>query len=296
LERILAEEVPPSAEDLAALYKEAGVVLPDAALRRFEEVREFHKSVVQNRQSYLGGELKAARRRITKREDEMRKNDVRRSEIMAILRSHGALDQFIELQAELARRQADVEALRKRFAAAEQLEGLKAELEIERQELLLRLRQNYQEQDETLKRAIVAFEETSDALYEDAGSLTIEPSLNGPRFDVRIHGSKSKGIRNMQIFCFDMMLMRVCTERGLGPRFLVHDSHLFDGVDERQVSRALQVGAETADSFGFQYIVTLNSDQLPQEFPEGFDLQDYALPVRLTDETETGGLFGFRFG
>lgn len=296
LERLLAEEMPPSSEDLVQLYQKVGIIFPDVVLRRFKEVRSFHESVIQNRQSYLSGELNAARRRIAEREEEMRTFDKRRSEIMAILRSHGALDQFLELQAELARRQVEVESLRKRFTAAEQLESLKAKLEIERQELLLRLRQNYQEQDDTLKRAIVAFEESSNALYEDAGSLTIEPSLNGPRFDVKIHGSKSKGISNMQIFCFDMMLMRICAERGLGPGFLVHDSHLFDGVDERQVSRALQVGARTANDFDFQYIVTLNSDQLPQELPEGFNLGDYVLPVRLTDETETGGLFGFRFG
>ena len=39
----------------------------------------------------------------------------------------------------------------------------------------------------------------------------------------------------------------------------------------------------------------MNSDKQP-EFPEGFDLSEYLVPQRLTDDTESGGLFGIRFG
>src|SRR5690606_36859862 len=129
----------------------------------------------------------------------------------------------------------------------EQLEGSKTELEIQRNQLLLRLRQDFREQRAVLDEAIVAFEEFSHALYEDAGSLKISESLNGPDFDVVIHGDRSKGISNMKVFCFDMMLMRLCSERSIGPRFLIHDGHLFDGVDERLVAKALQIGADAAE-------------------------------------------------
>ena len=99
----------------------------------------------------------------------------------------------------------------------------------------------------------------------------------------------------MQIFCFDMMLMRLCAKRGIGPGFLIHDSHLFDGVDGRQVISALRVGAETAEELGFQYIVTMNEDDAFKDKEEGFDLNDYILGIKLTDATEDGGLFGIRF-
>jgi uncharacterized protein YydD (DUF2326 family) len=100
----------------------------------------------------------------------------------------------------------------------------------------------------------------------------------------------------MQIFCFDLMLTEMSHKQGRGPGFLIHDSHLFDGVDERQVAKALQLGAERAEASGFQYIVTLNSDALPREgFRGGFDIQSRVLETKLTDATETGGLFGLRF-
>ncbi len=295
LEQALEEEAAPHLPDLERLYNEIGQVLPDAVLKRFDDVKNFHDSVIQNRRSYLSGEINAARQQIIQIEGEMRRLDARRAEIMTILNAHGALDHFNQLQTELSRVDAEAETLRQRFAAAEQLEERKTEMEIERGQLLLRLRQDYHEQEEVLKQAILAFEETSKSLYTEAGSLTINPSPNGPMFDVQIQGAKSKGISNMQIFCFDMMLMRLGVKRETGPGFLVHDSHLFDGVDERQVGKALFFGAEAAEEFGFQYIVTMNSDAMPVTLPKDFNLDNFILPVRLTDATEDGGLFGIRF-
>ena len=116
-----------------------------------------------------------------------------------------------------------------------------------------------------------------------------------PAFEIEIQGAKSRGVSNMQIFCFDMMLTLLSLERGRSPGFLIHDSHLFDGVDERQVGTALALGAELAEEHGFQYIVSLNTDDVPAEVPRGFRVADYTLDVRLSDSTEDGGLFGIRF-
>jgi uncharacterized protein YydD (DUF2326 family) len=295
LKRSFESETPPPLEDINHLYKEAGVVLPNIVLRRYEDLKKFHESVIENRKFYLSEEINGARGRINKREQLMRELSERLKVIMETLNSHGALDHFNKLQSELSRKEAETEAIRQRFIAAEQLEGQKTELELERVKLLVRLRQNYQEQKQVLDRVILAFEEVSKSLYEDAGQLTVKESSNGPEFEVTIQGEKSKGIKNMQIFCFDMMLMRLCIERGLGPGFLVHDSHLFDGVDERQVAKALQIGSEMAKKLSFQYIVTMNSDSIPKAFPDGFNFNDYVLPVRLTDDREDGGLFGIRF-
>ncbi|WP_205411029.1 ABC-three component system protein [Xanthomonas vasicola] len=296
LENALASEVPPDHEDLQAVYQEAGLVLPDLVKRRYEDVKSFHDSVVRNRRDYLSSELEAAKMRIELRDSRKAQLDQRRGEILGILRSHGALEQFLKLQGELGRLEFEVESLRQRFEAAEQLEGTKNELEIERNRLTIRLRRDFTEQKDRLAEAIVAFEETSQRLYESAGSMTIDETSNGPVFKFPMQGQRSKGIKNMQIFCFDMMLMRLCISRKIGPGFLIHDSHLFDGVDGRQVISALRLGAEIAQELGFQYIVTMNEDDAFKETLDGFDLNGYVLPKRLTDATEDGGLFGIRFG
>jgi len=295
LEVAMQAETPPPLTALEEVYAEAGVVLPGVAIKRYDEVRSFHESVVRNRRDYLSEELLDARQRVTNREQEKQRLDQRRAEIMGILQSHGALDHFAKLQGEVGRLEAETESLRQRFAAAEQLEGTKNELEIERSRLTLRLRRDFSEQHERLSEAIIAFEETSKRLYESAGNMTVDVTSKGPVFGFPMQGSRSKGIKNIQIFCFDLMLMRLCTKRGIGPGFLVHDSHLFDGVDGRQVISALKVGAETAKELGFQYIVTMNEDDAFKEKIDGFDLRKYTLPVVLTDAKEDGGLFGIRF-
>jgi len=295
LETAMQSEAPPSFIELESVYAETGIVLPGLAVKRFKDVKSFHESVVRNRHDYLSGELDAAKQRTTLREQERERLDRRRSEVMGILQSHGALEQYAKLQAENGHLEAEVETLRQQFESAEQLEGTKNELEIERNRLAIRLRRDFSEQKETLAEAILAFEETSKRLYDSAGSMKVEETSNGPMFKFPMERSRSKGIKNMQIFCFDMMLMRLCAKRGIGPGFLVHDSHLFDGVDGRQVVDALQVGEEMATKLGFQYIVTMNEDDASKEKKEGFDLQKYVLPVELTDATEDGGLFGLSF-
>ncbi len=295
LEAAIHSESPPPLDNLENIYAEAGVSLPGLALKRYEEVQVFHESVIRNRRNYLASELEAARQRVAIRKKEQQVLDDRRTVILTILNNHGALEQFSLLQAETSRKVAEVESLRQRFIAAEQLESTKNELHLERSRLELRLRRELAEQHQHYDEAILAFEATSERLYESAGSMNIAPTSNGPQFDFPMQGSSSKGIKNMQIFCFDMMLMRLCAQRGIGPGFLVHDSHLFDGVDGRQLISALKVGAETAEELDFQYIVTMNEDDVFKEKIEGFDVQQHVLPVKLTDATEDGGLFGCRF-
>ena len=292
----LADERPPAADDVERLYAEAGVVLPDTIGRRFEEVARFHEAIVRNRRAHLTAEIQAAEERILNRERERVDLDRRRAELMGILRSGGALEHYTSLQEEVGRAQANVEGLRQQLEIAEQIESTKVQLEIERGRLRQALQNDLLERRDVVGEAIVLFEELSNALYERAGSLTIDATANGPSFEVKIDAQRSKGINNMQIFCFDVMLATLMTRRGLGPGFLIHDSHLFDGVDERQTAKALQLGADMADKEGFQHIVTMNSDALPSDgFREGFDIRSFVNPTVLTDEQEAGGLFGRRF-
>lgn len=296
LQASLATEDAPANRDLMKLYGEVGIVLPELPRRRIEEVERFHRTVVENRRSHLGSEITSAEQRIAARDRRKDGLDQRRAQIMGLLRSGGALEHYTGLREELGRAEAESEMLKGRLETAERFESTRTELNMERARLVKALQDDIHERDDIVRDAILSFEDLSRSLYERAGSLTIADTPGGPQFEVHISGERSKGITNMQIFCFDLMLTRIGTQRGRWPGFLIHDSHLFDGVDERQVAKALQLGAKRADEDGFQYIVTMNSDSVPAEgFTGGFELQDHVVPTRLTDATETGGLFGFRF-
>ena len=293
----LEDEQTPEVSDLDAVYSEAGIVLPELVARRLDEATKFHRAIIENRKAHLRSEIDRTQRRISEREATKAAMGERRAKLMGILKSGGALDQYTLLQEEYSRLQANAETLKQQLLTAEKLDSAQTKAEIERRQLKERLRQDFHEQEGVLNEAIVLFEELSEALYERerAGCLTIDATDNGPTFEVHIDAQRSRGITNMQVFCFDIMLAVIASRRGLSPGFLVHDSHLFDGVDERQVAKAVQIGSARADECGFQYLVTMNSDALPQDgFDPGFDLQKYIIPVKL-DDTPQGSLFGVRF-
>lgn len=286
----------PEPGDLQRLYAESGIVLPELPRRRFQEVARFHQAVIKNRRSHLEAEIASATRRVEARDNSKSELDRRRRQIMEVLQSGGALEHYTRLREELGRAEGESEVLRERQEIAERLETTRTEVDLKRTKLLKALQDDIRERDEIIREAILKFEDLSEALYERAGSLTVSATRTGPRFEVHIDAERSKGITNMQIFCFDLMLAEMRARLDRFPGFLIHDSHLFDGVDERQVAKALQLGAERAAASGFQYIVTLNSDAVPTEgFKAGFDLNDHLIDTRLTDATKTGGLFGIRF-
>lgn len=298
LERALTAERPPERSDLQRLYTAAGVELPGISLRRFDEVTKFYESVIENRRVHLQQEIADIKRRIAIGDQQQASLDRERSSVLKILEGRGALDDFLELQRNLAACDAAAATLRERFKAAEILEGESTQLDIDRINLKRRLQEDHQSRKAALDEAILIIAEAISDLYEDrSGRFVVEATDNGPEFRISIEGDRGGGISNMEIFCFDLALLQVVAKRFGGPGFLVHDSHLFDGVDERQITRALMLGAHATSGNALQYIVTMNSDifnRLP--LPDDFDPAKVVLSTRLSDETETGGLFGFRFG
>lgn len=295
IEQQLQAEQPVQADDVLAMYEEASVVLPDLVRKRIEDVQAFHERVIKNRLLHLEREIQAAEQRLIVRDGEAQGLDSRRREIMKVLSSHGAIDQMVRLEEERSRLFSFVDDLKNRLEVTNKLESTKTELTIDRAQVKQRISLDHNDHEEVLREAILIFEELSREISDHEGSLEVDVSDNGPTFKIKVEGGRSVGIRNMQIFCFDMMLSIIWAKRNRGPGFLIHDSHLFDGMDSRQVAKAIEIGEAKSREHKFQYIITMNSDQVPRnEFKPEFEFDRFVNPVQLSDENETGGLFGMR--
>lgn len=295
LERTVAEENEIDNSNVIRLFEQASIDFSDVIDRRFEEFMSFHSSVVANRKAHLSEEIQTIKNRILEREKKKKALDDERSEILSLLKSHGALEQFYKLQASFAKAESRVELLKEKLKLTENLDVQKTDIKIDKGILKKKTLLDHSERNEAIKEAVVTFGYISEALYDQPGRFTIESTDNGPKFDFEIEGKKSTGKSKMQIFCFDMMMMRLWANEVRRPRLLVHDSLLFDGVDERQVAKALYIGSQWAKKYDFQYIVTMNSDDLPDMTSYGdFNIDDYLVDLKITD-TESGGLFGVRF-
>ena len=77
--------------------------------------------------------------------------------------------------------------------------------------------------------------------------------------------------------------------------FLIHDSIIYEDVDERQVAHAIEQAAAKADEYNFQYIMTINSDMIPySDFRNDFNFEKH-IKLKLSDENESGSLLGIRY-
>jgi uncharacterized protein YydD (DUF2326 family) len=285
----------PSPDDVTRIYENAGVELPQLVKRRLEEVEIFHRRLIENRREFLGSEIQRLRNAISSREHFVHEKIQERASLLDVLQTHGALEEYTKLQELYLNSVSDLNEINKRIEELKNFEEGKSALKIEKERLLQRARRDYEERSEQKERAIYLFNTNSRFLYHAPGILVIEVGENGFRFRVDIRRDGSEGIDNMKIFCYDLMLAQLWSEREPSPHVLIHDSTIFDGVDERQVALALELADRESRRCGFQYICTLNSDMVPRsEFASDFNFDSF-VRLRLTDESDEGGLLGVRF-
>lgn len=292
----IQQEVSPEITTVAELYEAAGIQLPGITLRSLEDTRRFHQAVISNRRSHLQHEIEQADGRIKSRQHESGELEARQQELMKLLQSHGALDQYNALQNEYQRLRSNAQSIEQRLRIARRIETGGADLAVEKAEMDRRLILDLAERAPIIEEITVFFGELSRRLSEKRSLLEIAHDDHGLKFNFSGGPNRSEGIRGSEVFCFDVTLAVIAARHGRSPGFLFHDSHLFDPMEERQIATALEIGAEMSEKHKFQYIVSLNSDRLPtKEFKSSFEIKKYQIEPVLDDSTETGGLFGMRF-
>jgi uncharacterized protein YydD (DUF2326 family) len=296
IEESLETEQPADGEAIEELYRAAGTQLPGTVVKTFDEIAAFHRSVADNRRHHLASQRDSLQRRLAAVNSEMTVARTSRDAILRDLRGKGAFSEFASMQQRLAQKEEQHARLQTQYQEALEIEKGNSASKINESNLLARLQQDLAQRESAVSAAVLAVLEAQTTLYGNrVGAFEIRANANGPEFKVSIDGDRAGGISNMEIFCFDYALFRITTDRFGGPGMLVHDSHLFEPVDSRQVATAIQLGSQLADDIGGQYIVMLNSDiyeRLP--FDEDFNAGSKLMTVRL-DDTETGGLFGVKF-
>ncbi len=290
----VAEEVPPRAEALEDLYREAGLVFSEAGRKTLAEAREFHNRVIVNRREFLQAEITRIERSIRERNTEIERLTTTRATSLEILRTHGALEEMTKLQERNAQIKAQLEKIEGRIRDIKQMNTSKRDVRVAKTELTKFAEQDHEQRREAWSDAVRIFNDHSQALYNTPGKLIIDIADTGYKFDVEIERSSSEGIGKMKVFCFDLTILQLVQKVRDRIDFLVHDSILYDGVDSRQRALALELAARlTADDL--QYICTLNSDMIPREdFSKDFDF-DQHVRLTLTDKTQAGSLLGIRF-
>lgn len=276
------------------IYSEAGVIFPKSLLQRLEDVNEFHRQVTANRREFLASEVHRLEAEIKKRNAELALREEERAGLLSTLKRYGALDQYLRLQERHLALVAQLNEINLQLENLSKLDSEKTSIRIRKDQLLLDAKADHVDRRPIRQRAISIFNENSKALYERGGSLILDIRDNCFFFDVDIFRSTSDGVKQIgTVFTYDLTIAQLWAERQKGPGFLIHDSAIFDGVDERQKAAALKRALKISNEAGFQYICCLNSDAIPTRDLD-FNIYEYVRLV-LKDGTPQGGLMGEPF-
>jgi uncharacterized protein YydD (DUF2326 family) len=284
-------------EKIERVYKESGMLFSDSIKKTLQDVLKFHEKLIENRKKYLENETFRIIRKVELQKKEIENLSNKKSELLTVLKTHGALDDYTKLQNILIKLRAELEEINNRISNFVKFDEGKSSLKIEKEELLQKIRRDYEERNEIIRQAILLFNKNSQALYSEPGTLSIDITDSGYKFKVDIKRERSQGIGYMKTFCYDLMLIELRLKIRDSPGFLIHDSTIFDGVDGRQIAKAMELAAKESEDKDFQYICAINSDNVPYddfsiEFKERFE---NFVRIKLTDAKEDGGLLGFRF-
>lgn len=282
---------------VAELFEEMGVALPGTVVRTLEEVAAFHQAVRSNRSSYLAAEIEKLEVEVARRETQARQLAAAQQQDMRILESAGALEDFAALQQALGRAEAEIVEIGAQIEAIRTLQRSRTELRSELIQLKRRTEIDLAERADRRSGVVGRFSEIFEILYGADADLIVDSGDAGFRFKVRLPRQGSSGEAKMAVFAYDIAVTESLAKGGRGLGFLIHDSTIFDGVDERQIAIALKLAKASATSFGYQYVATINSDDLPFSDAAELDLDlASATILSLTDGEPSGGLLGARIG
>jgi uncharacterized protein YydD (DUF2326 family) len=296
-EQQMSSESPGDLDRVKDIYSEAGLLFPDNVTRNLSDVIRFHNEVTAHRKDYLQNEIIRLRARSTEISSALDLLDEQRAELMRLLNEGGAVEDLGKLQFLLGRTQERLEEVNKRITELESSAAEEATVASGRQALLSRALLDRAERRPKWSAVISRFVEVTHHLYGQSGEINFGLNENGFTFETKMQRRGSNGVDLMAIYSYDISVAQVwqMTDHKVG--FLLHDSLLFEGVDERQIALALDYAKQRSDALGFQYIALINSDNLPiADLRElGLKWQNH-IRLQLGDSRPEDTLLGFRFG
>jgi uncharacterized protein YydD (DUF2326 family) len=284
-----------SADSVQELFRNAEILLADNVVKRLEEVEQFHRDIMRNRRLFLRDEIERLRNSIAEAARQASDLDAQRSSLLRILESHGALNEFSALHESVESLAGELREVEHRLSVIRDIRTAESDLRLEGEMVFRAASTNFEELRGVRDRAISIFEQIVGKLYSAGGNLAMDMTKTGFAFSTSVERRGSQGVERMLLFAFDLTLSVLWSDREPSPGFLIHDSTIFDGVDERQRATAMLTASEMCELHGIQYLLLLNSDEVPFTELDGRLDVDSFTRLTLTDSTPSGSLVGFRF-
>lgn len=283
------------------VYNELLSAFKPEVLKTLAEVERFHSDIISNRVARLSQERRRFELELRQLEADVKEKNAELDRKLSYLSDKRALDQYAAVSAQLS----DVKAKHQKLQDYQQLlhrsREEAAEVKVDLAEENLKTNVYLDETAREREDKLAIFSRLAKKFYPDAPAGIILNNNSGDNkirydFDVRIEADGSDGISAVKLFCYDLsvIILRINHEM----RFIWHDSRLFSDIDPRQRAVLFKVAGLLAKEYGFQYIATVNEDQIDgmlAEFSDSEREQIFeSVVLRLNDDGPQGKLLGMQ--
>lgn len=287
-------------KDIQRLYEEANITISDSVKKRLEDVEEFNKKLLGNRQARLIDEKKKFEQQLSDIEGIIRKLGKQENEKLYLLKSTGSLEEYSKLNEQFSQlkikfnKLTDYKELLNTYNS--KIDTIKEAFVKENSET-----NKYLKENEVLKkRNIEVFNSFAEQFYANKTSGIIIENNEGEnqnRFDIEatIDSDSGDGVNSVKIFCFDWTLLK--NQNNHLVKFLFHDSRLISEMDPRQIAIMFYIAFFNTQEYGFQYIISANQKEL-DALHDIFNDDEYekyienSIVENLTDDSDEGKLLG----
>ena len=306
IEESLKKDFGKNSEFVANVYETLKDSMKDGAMRELKEVINFHNSLLINRQKRLKEEKKKVYTEIENLKKKFKELTIEHNSYLELLNKNAPFEQGLSIKEEINKLTQKLLGLQQYDEILEKykskISDKKLQIETENksaEDYLKEVKELRFSIDRKFKEFVNLFYESKESyisIKNNLGNNTIRFNLN-----VKIEDDSSNGVREIEIFCFDLVLFTL--KKNALVDFIFHDSRLFANVDPSQIVTAFQIIAKLIKENEFQYIVSLNENQY-NEIKEEFNLRgkseefenifnDNTIKLRLRMDDE-GKLLGFQ--
>lgn len=254
------------ASNVAKIYKELNDVFGESVKATLNAAVDFRRELAKSREEFIGEEISRLQELTSKREQQIKELDDKRSDILGFLKSREAITDLTEAFSVLSDKKNDLTDLSSKLKTYNTLEKEKIDIEASEKQndsSILSFIQNIQlttisDLHETFMDIYATIYKKSDkAKFNIIDKMSTDAKID---ISVTIPADNSKANNQGRTLIYDLMLMLNMIEKGMnGPRFIVHDG-VFDGMDKAHFVQLHKFLSEDPRGSKFQYIYTLNEE------------------------------------
>lgn len=290
-----------SAEKVISFYKNVKIEVPEMVNRKLNESINFHNSLLEKRNLRLQKELRLCRDELKNIKSKISDKGLLLDKNLEYLDTHGALDEFSSLNKMLNEQRSKLNKLLEYQEIMKTYKKKLLEIKSEYSEKSLETQEYIDHNSKMLNNIKLIFRELTKEFYDKGSGIKIESNdgENTLRYniDVRIQDDSSDGVNEVKILCYDLMILLLQANHKI--KFVFHDSRLFSNMDPRQRGTVFKLVNKKIISNGYQYIATVNEDQL-DSFKDSYTVEEFHNIIEentildLTDESDDSKLLGIQ--